>query len=117
GSGASTLLALVQAAESTTDAVTTANIEEPIVQASVSAFEGAVSWFSSSTGALAGTMRDRGVEFLGAAVMYESDIVNYGSVEPGMVPIYPFEGTFIATHPACIHEAASAQSSEAARLF
>ncbi len=117
GSGANTLLALVQAAESTTDAVSTADIEEPIVQASVSAFEGAVSWFSSSTGSLASTMQDRGIEFLGAAVMYESDVVNYGGDDPGMVPVYPFEGTFIATHPACIHEAVDAEATEAARLF
>src|SRR5690606_37406153 len=77
-SGANTLLALVHAAELKNTAVEVADIEQPIVQASVGAFEGAVSWFSSSTGSLAETMRDRGVQFLGAAVVYESDVINYG---------------------------------------
>ena len=49
GSGASTLLAIVQAAESKTEAVSVADIGQPIVQASVGAFEGGVTWFSSST--------------------------------------------------------------------
>jgi Ca-activated chloride channel family protein len=115
GSGASTLLALVQAAESTTEAVTSAEIQEPIVQASVSAFEGAVSWFSSATEALAAEMSSRGSGFLGAAVMYESDVVHHGNGE--IVPIYPFEGTFVASHPACVNGSAEAESQEAARLF
>ncbi len=117
GSGAGTLLALVQAAESKTEAVNAADIERPIVQASVSAFEGAVAWFSSSTGALAQTMSNRGVEFLGAAVMYESDVLNFSEEEPGIVPIYPFEGTFVADHPACLNGAADAETAEAATIF
>jgi hypothetical protein len=46
GSGTSTLLSIVQAAQAKSDAVTVDEIQEPIVQASVSAFEAAVSWFS-----------------------------------------------------------------------
>ncbi len=116
-SGASTLLAIVQAAESKTTAVDVADIQQPIVQASVGAFEGAVAWFSSSTGTLAETMRDRGVQFLGAAVMYESDVVNYGGGDPDVVPIYPFEGTFIADHPACLNEGSEAGVREGAQMF
>jgi Ca-activated chloride channel family protein len=33
------------------------------------------------------------------------------------VPIYPFEGTFMATHPACLNHSADAETQEAARLF
>lgn len=117
GTGTSTLLALVQAAESTSQAVSTSDIEQPIVQASVGAFESAVSWFSSSTADLAQTMRARGTSFLGAAVMYESDVVQYGAGDPPLVPIYPFEGTFMATHPACLNQAAEGEVQAGARLF
>ena len=115
GSGASTLLAIVQSAESKQEAVTVEDINQPIVQASVSAFEAAVSWFSSNTSTLSETMAERGNQFLGAAVMYESDVVSNGNGE--IVPIYPLEGTFVATHPACIDGSAEANTQEGARLF
>jgi Ca-activated chloride channel family protein len=117
GTGASTLLAIVQAAQAKVDAVTAEDIQHPIVQASVRAFEGTVSWFSTSTNQLGKTMRERGVDYLGAAVMYESTVVNYGGGDPDIVPIYPFEGTFMATHPACVNGSASAEIREAATLF
>jgi Ca-activated chloride channel family protein len=115
--GTSTLLAIVQAAESKAEAVGVDDIQQPIVQASVSAFEAAVSWFSSTTDDLGRTMSERGIGYLGAAVMYESTVVNYGSGDPPIVPIYPFEGTFVATHPACLNSAAGAETQEAASLF
>jgi Ca-activated chloride channel family protein len=117
GSGASTLLAIVQAAQARTSAVTVDDIRQPIVQASVGAFEAAVSWFSPTTDELGRTMRQRGVSYLGAAIMYESTVVYYGSGDPALVPIYPFEGTFVATHPACINSTAGAELQEAAALF
>ncbi len=117
GTGVSTLLAIVQAAESKTDAVTVKDIQHPIVQASVSAFESTVSWFSTSVDQLGQTMRDRGIGYLGAAVMYESTVLAYGSGDPDIVPIYPFEGTFVATHPACINDSTGAEVQEAATLF
>ena len=112
--GASTLLALVQAAESQSEAVTVDEVQQPIVQASIGAFEGAVAWFSSSTATLAQTMRERGSQFLGAAVVYESDVVYYGSGDPEIVPIYPLEGTFVARHAACTN---GSGASEAAAVF
>ncbi len=117
GTGTNTLLAIVQAAESKTEAVGVHDIQRPIVQASVSAFEAAVSWFSSTTDDLGRTMSERGIGYLGAAVMYESTVVNYGSGDPAIIPIYPFEGTFVATHPACLNSVAGAETQEAARLF
>lgn len=117
GAGASTLLAVVHAAQSAQEAVGVDDIQEPIVQASVSAFEAAVSWFSSSADDLGRTMQERGVEYLGAAVMYESTALHYGGGDPSIVPIYPFEGTFVATHPACVNGNADSQTQEAARLF
>lgn len=119
--GASTLLSIVQAAESKLEAVTVADIQKPIVQASVGAFEGAVAWFSPSTASLGQTMRQRGPNFLGAAVVYENIVVTYGSAGDDrnldIIPIYPFEGTLMATNPACINTAAAAETQEAAILF
>ncbi|MCA9934933.1 MAG: VWA domain-containing protein [Ardenticatenaceae bacterium] len=115
GSGASTLLALVQSAQSKTDAVTIEDIQQPIVQASVGAFEGGVTWFSASTDALADTMQQRGVNYLTAAVMYENTAVYYGNGD--IVPIYPLEGTFMATHPACLNAAADSTAQEGAQMF
>lgn len=112
GSGISTLLALVQAAQSKTDAITVDDINQPIVQASVSAFEGAVTWFGNSTDGLGATMYDRGISYLGAAVMYESSVVEHGNGE--IVPIYPLEGTFVASHPACINQSAEPMIQEMA---
>ncbi|MEA3309452.1 MAG: VWA domain-containing protein [Chloroflexota bacterium] len=117
GSGVGTLLALVQAAESETEAVEANVVEKPVVQASVSAFEAAVAWFSSSTNELGRTMSERGTDYLGAAVMYESTVVYYGAGNPNIVPIYPFEGTFVAQHPACINNGATAAEQAAAQLF
>ncbi len=115
GSGASTLLAIVQAAELKTEAVSVADIQQPIVQASVGAFEGGVTWFSASTDSLGATMQQRGVTYLSAAVMYESTAVFYGDGE--IVPIYPLEGTFMAAHPACIRQSADSTAQEGARAF
>ncbi len=115
--GTSTLLAIVQAAQSQQEAVSAASIQQPIVQASVSAFEGAVSWFSSSTDDLGQTMRERGIGYLGAAVVYESTVLHYGEGDPEIVSIYPFEGTFVATHPACLRDDLDDGTQEAADAF
>ena len=113
--GASTLLAIVQAAQAKTEAVTVSDIQQPIVQASVGAFEGGVTWFSSDTQSLASTMSQRNISYLSAGVMYESTVVQYGNGD--IVPIYPLEGTFMATHPACVNQAATSESQEAAQAF
>ena len=115
GTGSSTLLALVQAAQSKSEAVTAEDISQPIVQASVGAFEGGVTWFSTSTDLLGQTMQERGVSYLGAAIMYESTVVLHGNGE--IVPIYPLEGTFMATYPACINQSVDNTTEEAAKLF
>lgn len=115
GTGASTLLALVQAAQSKTEAVSEADIQRPLVQASVGAFESSVTWFSPNTSSLSHAMSDRGLEYLSGGVMYESDVVNAGDGQ--IVAIYPFEGTFVATHPACLNGAATAVAQEVATLF
>jgi Ca-activated chloride channel family protein len=117
GTGAATLLAVVQAAQSKTEAVSAADVELPIVKASVGSFEAAVSWFSKSTDSLGSTMRERGISYLGAAVMYESTVIQFGGGDPALIPIYPFEGTFLSTHPACLNTSADATRVEAATAF
>jgi Ca-activated chloride channel family protein len=115
--GTETLLAVVQAAQSKVETVSVEDIQQPIVQASVGAFEGAVSWFSKDTDTLGKTMSERGIQYLGAAVVYESTVVYYGGGDPDIVPIYPFEGTYLSTHPACVNGAMDDQNTEAAILF
>jgi Ca-activated chloride channel family protein len=112
GTGTSTLLALVQAAQLKTAAVSIADIGQPIVQASVGAFEGGVAWFSNSSDALGWTMSTRDVAYLSAAVMYEATVVHYG--DGRIVPIYPLEGTFVADFPACINQEGDG---ETAKIF
>lgn len=114
-SGVSTLLAVVHAARTKSEAVTVDEIELPLVQASVRAFEGGVTWFSSSTDALAATMYERGIGYLTAGIMYENTAVYYGKGE--IAPIYPLEGTFMATHPACISQSANSITQEGAAAF
>lgn len=116
GSGMSTLLALVQAAESkTAERVTVEDVQRPIVQASVGAFEGAVAWFSADTAGLAQAMVERGPGYLGAAVMYENLAATVG--QGRLAAIYPFEGTFVATNPGCLPATAAVTTAAAARLF
>jgi Ca-activated chloride channel family protein len=115
--GAETLLAVVQAAQSEVEAVSVEDITQPIVQASVGAFEGAVSWFSRDTDTLGETMSLRGIQYLGAAIVYESTAIYYGQGDPDIVPIYPFEGTFMSTHPACANGTLGGQELEAVKRF
>jgi Ca-activated chloride channel family protein len=115
--GAETLLAVVQSAQSEVETVSVKDIQQPIVQASVGAFEGAVSWFSKDTDSLGETMSARGIQYLGAAVVYESTAIYYGGGDPDIVPIYPFEGTYMSTHPACVNGGMDDQQAEAALIF
>jgi len=114
-SGANTLMAVAQAAKSSTAPVSASDVASPIVKASIGAFEGGVAVFASSTAALAQAMSSRDAKYLGAAVMYESTIVQMGKED--IVPVYPYEGTFVATHPACINSGASAEEQAAAKVW
>lgn len=115
GTGTSTLLAVVQAARLQTEAVTVADVELPIVQASVGAFESGVAWFGNSTENMGRTMRERDMAYLSAAIVYESTVVQHGGGE--IVAVYPFEGTFMASHPACLNQAIPGEVREGALRF
>ncbi|RME11983.1 MAG: VWA domain-containing protein [Ardenticatenia bacterium] len=100
GSGVFTLLAIIHAAQGQQQqAVTPADISSPIVQASVRAFESAVAKFSLSTSKLAETMEAQGPQGVSAVVLYES--MAFTLTREDVALIYPFEGTFMATNPAC----------------
>ncbi|MEN8242381.1 MAG: VWA domain-containing protein [Chloroflexota bacterium] len=116
-SGTSTLLAVVHAAQSKQAAVAVVEIELPIVQASVSAFESAVSTFSQDTGSLSALMNQRGSSYLGAAVVYENLVFEYAGQNPAIIPIYPLEGTFIADFPACVKMDAPENRLQGSRAF
>ncbi len=116
-SGVQTLLALVYAAESGPPQITVSDVQDPIVQASVGAFESAVSWFSTDTVSLSDTMLTRGISYLNAAVMYENAVVTQGARDPKMVAIYPFEGTFMATYPTCVRAGMDDVATGAAETF
>ncbi len=116
-SGVQTLLALVYAAESGPDRITVADVQDPIVQASVGAFESAVSWFSTDTHLLSTTALNRGITYLNAAVLYENAVVTQGPRDPRMVAIYPFEGTFVATYPTCVRAGMDEVATGAAETF
>lgn len=119
GSGAGTLLAVAQAARQQTQPVSPADIKTAILQASVTAFESGVVLFAPTTEGLGNTLRDRGPEYLSAAILYESTVATVASRDKAddIIPIYPFEGTFMATFPACVSASAPAETQEAARLF
>jgi Ca-activated chloride channel homolog len=115
-SGTATLLAVVQAAQSKSEAVTAEEISAPIVQASVSAFEGSVASFTKTASELITLMAERGQQYLNASITYENLITTYEGDIP-LVPIYPFEGTFVADFPACVNGEMSADKIAAAEAF
>ena len=115
GTGTSTLLAVVQAARLQTEAVTVADVELPIVQASVGAFESGVAWFGNSTANMGRTMSERDMAYLSAVIVYESTVVQHGGGE--IVAVYPLEGTFMAGHPACLNQSSPGDVREGALAF
>lgn len=124
GAGAGALLAVMQAAKANGQPITPADAKQPILQASVSAFESGIALFANSPEALGKTMHERGVNYLGAAVMYESNVIQLNkdkdgkaSSQPDIVAVHPFEGTLFATHPACVYGNGSPEQQEAAKLF
>lgn len=116
-SGAQTLQALIYAAESAPARITVENAQNPIVQASVGAFESAVSWFSPDMDLLSRTMQERGINYLHAAVTYENAVIAQGNNTPDLVAIYPYEGTFMATFPTCTRAGMDDVATDAASTF
>lgn len=116
-SGAHTLQAVIYAAENSPTQIGAQNVSDPIVQASVGAFESAVAWFATDTGLLRDTMLERGLGYLSAGIMYESAVATQGARDPKLVAVYPFEGTFVADYPTCVRDNMGAETVAAAESF
>lgn len=116
-SGVQTLQALVYAAQASPDLIDVTDVENPVVQASVGAFESAVSWFAKDSAQLGTTMLERGIGYLNAAVTYENAVIMQGERSPRLVAIYPFEGTFMATYPTCVRNNMDEAATGAAETF
>lgn len=83
------------------------DVTNPTTKAFVANAENAIIHYGDSTGFFATEMFDKGPNYLSAAVMYESLVVESYDTKaypqskqyPPVVAIYPKEGTFLSDHP------------------
>jgi Ca-activated chloride channel family protein len=102
-SGILSLIAENYAATGKVRGLTVADVENPKTRAFVNGIEASVVHYGSSTGFFGRKLFDSGPEYLSAAVLYESMVVeSYSNPKPmpfPVVAIYPREGTFWSDHP------------------
>ena len=102
-SGLISLFAETYAATGKTAGLTLADVNKPRTGEFLSAIENSVVHYGSSTGFFGRKMFDNGPQYLSAAVLYESMVVeSYGEQQKlpfPVVAIYPKEGTFWSDHP------------------
>jgi Ca-activated chloride channel family protein len=102
-SGIISLIAENYAATGKVRGLTLADVQNPKTRAFVSGIEESVVHYGSSTGFFGRKLFDSGPEYLSAAVLYESMVVeSYAKVSSmpfPVVAIYPREGTFWSDHP------------------
>ena len=102
-SGILSLIAENYAAVGKARGLTVADVESPKTRAFVNGIEDSVVHYGSSTGFFGRKLFDSGPEYLSAAVLYESMVVESYSNAKAMpfpvVAIYPKEGTFWSDHP------------------
>ena len=106
-SGLISLIAEAYAASGKTAGLKLADLEKPQLRSFVGGVEQSVVHYGSSTGFFGRKMFANGPEYLSAAVLYESMVVeSYGenSIAFPIVAIYPKEGTFWSDHPVGIVE-------------
>jgi Ca-activated chloride channel family protein len=123
-SGIISLIAENYAATGKVRGLTAADVAAPKTQAFVRGIEDSVVHYGSSTGFFGRRLFDSGPEYLSAAVLYESMVVeSYGKDQKAMpfpvVAIYPKEGTFWSDHPVGIVNRpwVTPERKEAAQLF
>ena len=101
-SGIISLIAENYAATGKVRGLTVADVQSPKTRAFVSGIEDSVVHYGSSTGFFGRKLFDSGPEYLSAAVLYESMVVeSYAKVSSmpfPVVAIYPREGTFWSDH-------------------
>jgi len=102
-SGILSLIAENYAAVGKVRGLAVADVESPRTLAFVNGIEDSVVHYGSSTGFFGRKLFDTGPEYLSAAVLYESMVVeSYSNVKPMPFPVvalYPKEGTFWSDHP------------------
>src|SRR5215470_17276439 len=107
-SGLISLFAEVYAASGKTAALTVNDVQKPRVGDFVAGIEQSVVHYGSSTGFFGRRMFASGPQYLSAAVLYESMVVeSYAEADKlafPVVAIYPKEGTFWSDHPVGIVE-------------
>lgn len=121
-SGLIALFAEAYAACGKTAGLTLADIERPQTKQFLAGVEQSVVHYGSSTGFFGRKMFSNGPEYLSAAVLYESMVVESYS-QPNLpfpvVAIYPKEGTFWSDHPVGIvkREWVTPEHREAAKTY
>ncbi|MBV8115324.1 MAG: VWA domain-containing protein [Silvibacterium sp.] len=102
-SGILSLIAENYAAVGKVRGLTVAEVDNPKTRAFVNGIEASVVHYGSSTGFFGRKLFDSGPEYLSAAVLYESMVVesyrNAKAMPFPVVAIYPREGTFWSDHP------------------
>jgi len=121
-SGLISLFAEAYAAAGKTAGLTEADLAKPQVRQFIGAVEQSVVHYGSSTGFFGRKMFTNGPEYLSAAVLYESMVVESYSQAGMMFPVvavYPKEGTFWSDHPAGIveREWVTPEHREAAKIY
>ena len=101
--GIISLIAENYAATGKVRGLTLADVQNPKTRAFVSGIENSVVHYGSSTGFFGRKLFESGPEYLSAAVLYESMVVEsydkVASMPFPVVAIYPREGTFWSDHP------------------
>ena len=106
-SGLISLIAEAYAASGKTAGLTVADISKPHTMQFLGGVEQSVVHYGSSTGFFGRKMFSNGPEYLSAAVLYESMVVesySQNNLPFPVVAIYPKEGTFWSDHPVGIVE-------------
>jgi Ca-activated chloride channel family protein len=121
-SGLIALFAEAYAASGKTAGLTLADLNKPQTKQFLSGVEQSVVHYGSSTGFFGRKMFSNGPEYLSAAVLYESMVVESYSTNNlpfPIVAIYPKEGTFWSDHPVGIveREWVTPERREAAKIY
>jgi Ca-activated chloride channel family protein len=121
-SGLISLFAEAYAASGKTAGLNLADLEKPQTKQFVAGVEQSVVHYGSSTGFFGRKMFANGPEYLSAAVLYESMVVesySQNNLAFPVVAIYPKEGTFWSDHPVGVVERdwVTPEHREAARIY
>jgi Ca-activated chloride channel family protein len=121
-SGLISLFAEAYAASGKTAGLKLADLEKPQTKQLIAGVEQSVVHYGSSTGFFGRKMFANGPEYLSAAVLYESMVVesySQNNLAFPVVAIYPKEGTFWSDHPVGVVERdwVTPEHREAAKLY